>query len=148
MSTCAVGISPACSTVPMVLDCIARDPSASSVVAPKRRVHPCGLAALDTLLGGGFPCRALLQVFLVSVPGLTCVLISTTTSLGCSWRLPATNTSTLSILEAFYVRRALSAAWPATTPTYTVRSAASTCASPVTSRVCNVAGGASTVRAS
>ena len=41
------------------------------VVAPRRRVHPCGLVALYALLGsGGFPCRALSQVFLVSVPGL------------------------------------------------------------------------------
>ena len=46
------------------------DSSLSPVVAPRRRVHPCGFVALDALLGGDFPCRALSQVFLVSVPGL------------------------------------------------------------------------------
>ena len=68
MPTC-MGSSPAASSaVSMDVDGI--DSSFSPVVAPRRRVHPCGLVALDALLGGDFPCRALSQVFLVSVIGL------------------------------------------------------------------------------
>ena len=68
MPTC-MGNSPAASSaVSMDVDGI--DSSLSPIVAPRRRVHPSGLAALDALLGGGFPCRALSQVFLVSVLGL------------------------------------------------------------------------------
>ena len=76
MPTC-MGSSPvASSAVSMDVDGI--DSSLSPPCAPlwavctpgRRRVHPCGLVALDALLGGGFPCRALSQVFLVSVLGL------------------------------------------------------------------------------
>jgi hypothetical protein len=42
----------------------------STVITLMRCVHPCGLAPLDALFSGGFPRRAVSQVFLVSVPGL------------------------------------------------------------------------------
>jgi hypothetical protein len=56
-------------------------------VTPMRHLYPCGLAPLDALLGGGFPCCALSQVFLVSLSGLPMHIDYE--SLCCSSRRPA-----------------------------------------------------------
>jgi len=81
---CKPALMAACSTVPMEVDgkCII-----PLVIHPIRHANaPCGLA-LDALLGGGFACRALSQVSLVSLSGLHVHIKYD--SLGCSSRRPA-----------------------------------------------------------
>ena len=56
-------------------------------VTPMRHLHPCELAPLDALLGGGFPCCALSPLFPVALSGLPMHIDCD--SLGCSSRRPA-----------------------------------------------------------
>jgi len=56
-------------------------------VTPMRHLHPCELAPLDALLGGGFPCCALSPLFPVTLSGLPMHIDYD--SLGCSSRRPA-----------------------------------------------------------